>query len=1179
MVASGGRLWKNLRSNVDYIVNLSCLWQAVVILDPQQSSAKTVVLAITDLLSDHKSSLPPEAPPNKENIAAHWEPTFQTYFHKGTPGERWRKRNILGSRQGDVAGATATITTRTNEIAFATYHKDRLLPPDQARRTQQRRLDYVNHNAMKSWVQILTTPTADTPGTTLFLHFDNKCYLLGSLAEGTQRACIQMGTRLLKVSECFISGRTEWSNTGGLIGMILTLADAAASSSAASNEDAKKRAHARGRKEGCLEDAERMKAIEEDVKKENTAKLNLFSPPGLNYTLATARRFVFRKGMPVDVHEIVAGRGSSEGEVECAPYWADQNVKVWAMSVLPENVAQVSNGAPTANNGTRMTGTVSPRKRSHDEVNEAFEGTQLNGTSSSSLTQSERDELTVKAVVGEMFNSSWRLDTLHETTLSEVKLPASIFIRNNGKTEIYRGPLPGQPPSPGQAEYDPDKIVLVRKPWPGALVESLPPTTPKKDAVSYIIRNHTQRGKFDPKRAKELKLKSGPLWSKLSSGHNVLNDDGETITPSMVLGESKEGGGFAVVDIPTPEYIEGVLARPEWRSKGVMAGVGAMIWICGPGVATDSRLKAFMEGEVGKDLEHIVSSPDLCANHLALDSAAAATVRLAQVSAKTWSVPHHDNELETPMAPLPKNARVARRGMTITLEPQLLVDEKQIVPTLAIADIESATSPAVLAAAAKALKSIKAAQPARKAWLQNLPEGAGEAEIVTLGTGSALPSKYRNVSSTLLRVPGWGSMLFDAGENALGQLKRVFSPEEMKEVLRELRTIFISHMHADHHLGTVSVIRAWYEEAHRCVPHPASSDAERRITFDKNAGLAIVSEPAMLTWLREYSQIEDYGFSRLAPIQISPANPFEGRPSRLGWFIPPATLATAHGPEARAALLKEHEFDVARLGLKDIQAVNVSHCAGARAVSFTWPSDFKVSYSGDCRPSQAFIKIGKNSTVLIHEATFDDELKGDAVAKKHSTTSEALGVAAGMQAKACVLTHFSQRYQKIPVLGGAVMGSDGSEEREVGFGERGTGDGGMEVDATEDVPMNAESADLGIYETSSANTTSAPPSTANLPPSAGVPVSISLASDNTGPRAQLGSATKVAVAFDYMRIRVAEIWEMEHFTPALQKLYEESDEEGDGAAGGEGAEGGKGPGKRKGKVEKRQQKAKGVRNN
>jgi hypothetical protein len=52
----------------------------------------------------------------------------------------------------------------------------------------------------------------------------------------------------------------------------------------------------------------------------------------------------------------------------------------------------------------------------------------------------------------------------------------------------------------------------------------------------------------------------------------------------------------------------------------------------------------------------------------------------------------------------------------------------------------------------------------------------------------------------------------------------------------------------------------------------------------------------------------------------------------------------------------------------------------------------------------------------VLQATFEDSLAEEAVAKKHCTTSEA--VQAGVQAGAyrTLLTHFSQRYPKIPVV-------------------------------------------------------------------------------------------------------------------------------------------------------------------
>lgn len=55
---------------------------------------------------------------------------------------------------------------------------------------------------------------------------------------------------------------------------------------------------------------------------------------------------------------------------------------------------------------------------------------------------------------------------------------------------------------------------------------------------------------------------------------------------------------------------------------------------------------------------------------------------------------------------------------------------------------------------------------------------------------------------------------------------------------------------------------------------------------------------------------------------------------------------------------------------------------------------------------------------LVHEATFDDSHREDALAKRHSTVQEALGVASDVGARTCVLTHFSQRYPRLPSLAG-----------------------------------------------------------------------------------------------------------------------------------------------------------------
>jgi ribonuclease Z len=789
---------------------------------------------------------------------------------------------------------------------------------------------------MHSYVQFLTTPTADTPGTTLLLHFDSKRYLFGNISEGTQRACVQRKTGLMKVDDLFLTGKVDWKSTGGILGMILTLADAAATQ----RESQRLNGKVPGKKD----------KISGDFVPEKDKVLTLHGGRNLMHLLATARRFVFRKGMPLEVDEIREDIISKTDEI--LPTWTDDNIKVWAMAISPESPVK------------------SPRKRSHEEMCQEATAASLDvigGRIETQEEQEDRYDQMRRGVVSHMFDSEWRLDSLTTTKLANVRLPATIFIRNaQGKIEKYNGPMPG-----GGDEVLPDIDVLVRGPWPGALVDSLPPTKPSHSSVSYIVKNHPQRGKFNAEAAKGLGVPSGPLFRDLTAGKTVTTPDGKVVTPDMVLGASKMGGAFAVVELPNASYIAPFLARPEIHSTEVMGGVGAIVWILGETVAQDERLVKYMSENGYKN---IISSTDLCSNPLSLESPAGAAIRLNVVDPLRFPVPVYNNEAPLDIG-LSGSRKVARAGETIILEPKFEIDGASTVPYLDTAEVVKETPVEVLQLADEARKRMAAPEYLAKLEKSQKDLLCKDAEIITLGTGSALPSKYRNVSATLLRVPGIGNYLFDCGENTLGQLKRVFGAE-LPGILQDLKVIWISHLHADHHLGTASVIKAWYDET---MTNP--------VTVSKK--LMVASDFAMLKWLEEYSSVEDYGYSRIEPLVMKPQNNFHEK------FSDSQTIAH---------------------GLTSIIACSVAHCHGALAVVFNFPNGFKVAYSGDCRPSQKFAEIGKGATLLIHEATFDNELYGDALAKKHSTTGEALGVGKAMRARRILLTHFSQRYQKIPIM-------------------------------------------------------------------------------------------------------------------------------------------------------------------
>lgn len=105
------------------------------------------------------------------------------------------------------------------------------------------------------------------------------------------------------------------------------------------------------------------------------------------------------------------------------------------------------------------------------------------------------------------------------------------------------------------------------------------------------------------------------------------------------------------------------------------------------------------------------------------------------------------------------------------------------------------------------------------------------------------------------------------------------------------------------------------------------------------------------------------------------------------------------------------------LGICSLRTCGVVHCPNAFGVTMTIVQSsqrFKLTYSGDSKPCDELVELGLNSTLLIHEATMEDELIDDALLKMHSTTSQAIEQGQKMNAKYTILTHFSQRYAKIP---------------------------------------------------------------------------------------------------------------------------------------------------------------------
>jgi ribonuclease BN (tRNA processing enzyme) len=326
-------------------------------------------------------------------------------------------------------------------------------------------------------------------------------------------------------------------------------------------------------------------------------------------------------------------------------------------------------------------------------------------------------------------------------------------------------------------------------------------------------------------------------------------------------------------------------------------------------------------------------------------------------------------------------------------------------------------------AALAAIPGFAALERARREALQvhaakELPPSNAKSSlqsVLFLGTGSAAPSKYRNVTGILASAVGGHAML-DAGEGTAGQLLRALGAAGADATLRDLRLIFLSHMHADHHLGTTGLLlarRRAYERVGQ-PPEPllliAPAEYERFFR-----AIATLHPPAMegvtlMNGLQLYGGCDVLGMPTAAAEERAAASP-------------PASSLFPHGgggdPDAAAADLAG-SFTAALgaslplMGVKAIRTVPVFHRGRAMGLVMDFESGERLVWSGDTRPCRALVEAGRGATLLIHEATFEECLREDALAKRHSTTQEALSVAAQMGAQNVILTHFSQRYPQVP---------------------------------------------------------------------------------------------------------------------------------------------------------------------
>jgi ribonuclease Z len=303
--------------------------------------------------------------------------------------------------------------------------------------------------------------------------------------------------------------------------------------------------------------------------------------------------------------------------------------------------------------------------------------------------------------------------------------------------------------------------------------------------------------------------------------------------------------------------------------------------------------------------------------------------------------------------------------------------------------------------------------------------------IIFLGTSSARPTLYRNVSSLLLQLPG-ENWLFDCGEGTQQQmLKLGYGPS-----LR-IRRIFITHLHGDHVYGLPGMlcgIAASQSDA-ECPPPPTE----------------IYGPSGLRQWIHSTLRTTSATLHRIHVHEIN-KTPKETESSecdangQFNFYCNSSSICTLinnstyivqcgllqHSVPSWGYVISEKEkqgnIDAKKLtemgvppgpfykkliggDLNDI--VELPNNMKIRRGDVVSPpkKGRKIVILGDTCNSDNLVPIAQNADVLVHEATLPGSMEELAATYHHSTARMAAKFAEKIKARVLILTHFSPRLQ------------------------------------------------------------------------------------------------------------------------------------------------------------------------
>jgi len=276
--------------------------------------------------------------------------------------------------------------------------------------------------------------------------------------------------------------------------------------------------------------------------------------------------------------------------------------------------------------------------------------------------------------------------------------------------------------------------------------------------------------------------------------------------------------------------------------------------------------------------------------------------------------------------------------------------------------------------------------------------------VVFLGTAGSIPTLDRNLPAIAVQRKG-ELILFDCGEGVQRQMIRAGIGFHRKT------KVFITHMHGDHVLGLPGLFQTM-----------SLLDRDRKLEVYGPPGTKAFVEATQqtvqftLTFPIEVFETEEAGV-------MCAEREYEVHAIWVDHVIPSLAYALTEKPRPG----KFHPEKAVALGVPEgpfwsklQHGLTIELPSGLvvepKEVLGPARPGRKIVYGGDTRPVKNLAEFAENADLLIHDASFDDELWEKAREDGHSTPSQAAETAKRAGAKRLILTHVSARYKDPSLL-------------------------------------------------------------------------------------------------------------------------------------------------------------------